>query len=334
MVSIKRYLGYNDSESALRQAVSLLVGKIGEGAVKGDARELTAFSQEMRGIREGLTPELPLPNVLILVGSAIQEMETYNRRITRTIGQRSDNFQTIFRMLREGLVKIAGENTESVQSLCRIGAELERSIGFEDLQALKLHLGQCLSGLREEIEREKSASRTLIEKLQGMIENVREPGARLPQPRMDTATGTPFHAECLAAIQEAIGKGTRHYAAVMVVNRVQSINTRFGRDAGDRMQLRFKEHVESHLFASDQLFRWTGSAIVAILERPEPADRVRETIRRIIDARVEETYRVSGRSVLIPISAAWSVIALTSPVDATEKQIEAFIATQGNCDPA
>ncbi len=332
MVSIKRYLGYNESEGALREAVSLLVEKIGECAVAREPGEFQDFRHEIRKIHEALTPDLPIQNMAILVGSAAQRLETYNRLITTTIGKRSDDFQTIFRMLQESLVKIAGENIESVQGLSRIGAELERSTGFEDLQALKLHLGECLSGLREEIEREKNASKTLIEKLQCAIEDVREPGARLPQPEIDKATGTPLHAECLTAIQEAIGKGTRHYAAVMVVKRVQPINARFGRDAGDRMLSRFREHLESHLFASDQVFRWTGPAMVAILERPEAADRVREMIRRVVEGRIEETYFASGRSVLIPISAAWSVFALTSPVDATEKQIEAFIATQGNRD--
>jgi GGDEF domain-containing protein len=333
MVSIKRYLSNTSGEIALRQAVGLLIQKLGDCAIDTYPLEGQDFREEIGAIREALIPSLPNESFLVLAESAAQALETYTSRIERLIGRQNDDLQTIIRMFQESLLTIAGGGTQSA-GLTKISEELERGAGFKDLQSLKLHLGECLSSLRDEIEREKTASKMLIEKLQIQIESFQKSPERLPQNEVDPATGALLKGDGIAAIQRAIDRGTRHYIVVMTVNRIQPINARFGRDAGDWMLLRFKEHVQSLLHASDQLFRWTGPAIVAILERPEGFDYVRAAARRMLETRIEITYQANGRSVLIPVSAAWSVFMLTSTPEEINTQIETFIAGQGYRDYA
>jgi GGDEF domain-containing protein len=332
MVSIRRYLDNHLDGNAIRQAVGLLIEKLGQYAVVQDPGECTEFRREIEGIGEALTPDLPPENVLTLAGSAGQALEAYNRRVTGRIGKQSSEFQAIVKMLRNSLATIAGENAESIQSLARIGEELERGTAFKDLQSLKLHLHTCLSGLREQIEREKAASKSTIEKLQIVIEDLRETAGASLQPKSVSIAVPRGRQECIAAMNEAVSKGTRHFALVMVVNRVQPINARFGRDAGDWMLARFKDHVETHFLASDQVFRWTGPAMVAVLERAKALDEVRSLVRRILDKPFDETYEIDGRSILIPISAAWSIFMLTAEPCAAERQIDAFIASRYSRD--
>lgn len=329
IASIKRYLGAAGSEETLRQVISLLVDKLGESAVDAEPDESSDFRMDIRAIREALTLDLPQENLLILVQSATQALETYNGRITRRIANQTANYQTIIKLLQNTLVKTAGENAETVQNLARIGEDLERGNGFKDLQSLKLELSKCLSSLRDEVERARAGRQSVIEKLQIEIESYRELDESLPQRKLDAATGLARQSACIEAIQEAIDIGTRHYAVVMVVNRVQPVNARFGREAGDRMLSRFKEYVETQLRASDQLFRWTGPAVVAILERPETFDHVCATVRHMLDSSIDANYEVNGRSVLIPVSAAWSVIMLTATPEAIARQIQTFIASSG-----
>jgi GGDEF domain-containing protein len=329
IVSIKRYLNMNGLEEAPQQALPLVIEKLGECAVECDPEELRTFQSQMSEISDALIPDLPPKNMLVLAESAMQALEDYNKRIMKLIGRQGSDFQTIANMLQTSLVKIAGHNTESVQGLSRIGKELERAIGFKDLQSLKIHLGTCLEDLREEIDREKTASKALIERLQIEIEGFRGPGVRLPQQKADAATGLPGYEECIAAIQEAIGRGTRHYAVVMVVNRVQPISARFGKEAGDWMLAQFSEYIGTQLTPADQLFRWTGPALVGILERPQALDQVRGIVRRMFDTPINKTYDVNGRSVFIPISAASSIQILATTPEGTEKQIQKFIASQG-----
>src|ERR1035441_6069915 len=185
MISIKRFLHGNDRENAAMQVAALLVEKLGDCAVEGDTQELESFRGEMRAIHGAMTPDLSTENLLVLAGSAAQALEAYNRRITSTISKRGVEFQTIIRMLQDSLLKIGGENLQSVQSLNRIGEELDRGAGFQDLQSVKMHLSVCLSGLREEIERGKNASKTMVEGLQMQIEVFRGLAEKTPERKVN-----------------------------------------------------------------------------------------------------------------------------------------------------
>lgn len=329
MVSIKRYLNNNAAESVIRQAVALLVEKLGRSAVDDDQRETVEFRRDIQSIVEALTPELPYDNVLTLAESAAQALETHNRQVTVHIGRQRRDFQEIVKTVQSSLVSIAGESNECIQTLVGIGQDLERGTGFRDLPSLKLHLETCLTGVKEQIEREKAASKSTIERLQIVIEELRESaGGNLNGDVSVAAIAARDQNACITAIGEAIRKGTRHYVVVMVVNRIQPINARFGREAGDWMLERFRKHVESQLLPSDRLFRWTGPAMVALLERPKPIDELRGMAKRMLDTPIDETYEVGERSILIPISAAWSIFMLTPDSEAAEKQIHTFIASQ------
>jgi GGDEF domain-containing protein len=333
IVSIKRYLDICDGgdETSLRQVVASLVARLGECAVDCDPRELESIRREIRDIHQSLTPDLPDESLGILAISAAQALENYNKRVGRILGKQATVYRTIAGALVDSLMRIAGDQTESAQGLVRIGEELERGAAFMDLPSLKQHLDQSLHALRAAVESEKSASKAMIDKLRIEMENSRHPGGAQTEPDADPATGALLQEDCVTAIQQAVGKGKGHYIVVMVVNHVQPINARFGRDAGDWMLLRFKEHVEYHLLPSDRLFRWTGPAMVAVLERPEGVAAVRALCARVLDARLEVTYRIGARLVLIPISAAWSTFPVTSTAESLKQQIETFIAAQGCC---
>jgi GGDEF domain-containing protein len=340
MVSIKQYLNGTSLEISLRQAVALLVGKIGECAVEDDPEELDNFRGEISGVRDALTPDLPAENLLILAGSAVETLEAYNRQVTRTIVRKDSAYQTIIRMFQDALVKIAGENAECVQNLRSMNEEWESGAGFRNPPSLKLQLNNCLDAILEGFERERAASKALIEKLQIQVESLRPSAPASSRRQVDGATGLLRRTgllprnDCTAAIREAIDRGTRHYAVVMVVNRFQPISARLGSEAGDWMLARFGAFVESQLQVSDQMFRWSGAGVVAILERQQSFDQIRVVVRRILDNPLQETWDSAGRSVLIPLSAVWSVIMIDSTAEATEKRIQAFAASHGCPAPA
>ena len=344
MVSIKQYLNGTSLEVSLRQAVALLIEKIADCAVADDPKELDNFRRELIGVRDALTPDLPGENLLILAGSAVETLEVYNRQISRTIARRDGTYQAIIKMFQDGLARMAGENTECVESLRSMNEEWESGAGFRNPPSLKLQLSSCLDGILGAFDREKAASKALIEKLQIQVEKVSAERAQVeglhPPPAAATrrqavrATGLLAREDCIAAIREAIERGTRHYALVMIVNRVQPISARLGREAGDWMLARFGEFVEGQLQAPDRLFHWSGPVIVAILERQQSFDQVRTIVRRMLDNPVQETWDSGGRSVLIPLSAVWSIVAINSTAEATEKRIQSFTASHGCPDPA
>jgi GGDEF domain-containing protein len=118
----------------------------------------------------------------------------------------------------------------------------------------------------------------------------------------------------------------------MVVKGVQSVNARYGFGVGDRMLRAFKEHIEKRLPRTDKLFRWEGPAVVVLLDRKDPLEQVRAEVRRMLDTQIEEALQLDGRSVMIPISAAWLVSVLMPPLAIVVRSIQSFIASQGSHD--
>ncbi len=115
---------------------------------------------------------------------------------------------------------------------------------------------------------------------------------------------------------------------IAVVNRVQAVNARFGYAIGDQVLAIAAQQIRAALSADDKVCRWQGPALLAILTRPENLMTVRDEIRRFADKKLEKTFVVGTRSVLLPISTSWTVFPIAAPVEALLRKIEIFTAAQ------
>lgn len=331
MISLKRYLNSAGEDSSLRPLVSLLISRMGSTAVEAVPADLVGLLRDLRQIHDALTPDLSPESLTVLVEEAAQFLATYNKRIERLLVSQGGEVKHILALLQETVIGIAGENTRSGKHLQEIAEELEKSGAITDLRVLNSRLAACLKGLREEAQQQKADAAAVMEKLQMTIERGRTTFVEQPGNPLDAVTGLPCRDDAIVAMQNAVDRGARHYAVVMVVHRVQMMNSRFGLDVGDRMMAGFKDHLKKQLSAGDQLFRWGGPALVAIIKRPEPLAAVLPEIRRLLDVRAEVNYSGNGKSVLIPLFASWSAFPIASTADAG-KQVQAFIASQSTQD--
>ena len=111
------------------------------------------------------------------------------------------------------------------------------------------------------------------------------------------------------------------------MNRIQSVNRRFGYAAGDQMLKKFSDLFGGTLGKADRLFRWHGPALVALLEREESIHAVQAEIRKLSSKRLEGVLEL-GEGTLLPVSASWLVLALDSSAADIANAIEKFIAGQ------
>ena len=336
VLSLKSFLNASESEVALRKIVSLLIEKTGSSAARADGDAHADFCLEMNDLRDRLAAEVSSENLLIMAGSVVQRMENYNAGVSTLIRKQAAELQSVIAMVTDTALKIGGESTRSAQRLQEIGNHFEKAGSFDDLKALKSHLGECLNSFRQEVERQKRESDSAIQSLQ---RQVGKSTAEIPASSGSTSglisgdtpdptTGLPCKPSALQAMQTAAESGMRLYVVAMVVKGVQSVNTRFGFEVGDRMLRTFKDNLERHVSPKDKLFRWDGPAIVALMDRPEPVGQVRTQIRRILDARLEQNFNVDGRSVLIPIQADFLIFQLMPPMAQAVRQIQKFVGGQ------
>jgi GGDEF domain-containing protein len=332
MISLKPYLfaeRYKDASGAYRRIIALFLQGIALHAVEGDQNDYNRFREDFEKIGKQITPDTPMPELLVSIGEALRAMEDYNRRTSKVIQRQNSELQNMVSMLTKTVITIGSSGESSVNKLQAIERSIESARMLEDMQLLKLRLGECLEGVREEALRQKTAGQKTLEILRKELENSRDRvGSVASTVDLDASTGLPSKKEALKAIQAAVDSPAEKFLVIAVVNRVQAVNARFGYAVGDRVLATFAEHFRNNLGARDQLFRWHGPSLVAVLERQGRIETVRTEISRFAEAKLEKTAEVGNRTVLLPISGTWSVFTVASPIDELLKKMEAFTASQ------
>lgn len=328
VVVLKRF-GRGGAETPLTQVVSLVLDKLVSGAVVADEGEYAVFRDDiyrLQGmVREDSSPE----KIVFTAGSATLVMEAYNNGINGTLQKERRELRSVVTMVAEAMAGIALDNARALEKIKELRTYVERTRGNLDAEALKQRLGDCLKVFREETVRAREDAESEIMALRREIEQGHMRAA--PEDlELDAATNLPMKEACVQAMHASIPAGKRRFVVPLVVSRLQAINARFGYEVGNRVLRHFAEFVQQQVHPGDKLFRWRGPALVALLDRSEPLDTVRGQMRRIMESRIEQTFDVEGRSVLIPVSAAWSAFQLITTVAAAEKQIEIFAASQAS----
>jgi GGDEF domain-containing protein len=332
MISLRQYLfrdADENTESAYRRIIGLFLQGIALHAVEGDRADYERFREDIDKFEKVLSPETSMSELLLLVGGAVRAMEDYNQRTSKFVRRQNTELQNMVSMLTQTVISIGDSSEHSVSRLQNIEKALERTCVVEDIQVLKLRLSECLEAVREEAVRQKQDGQSVLQTLRKELESSQDHvgSFRLP-PDLDAATGLPGRVEAEKAIQAALTAPAKKFLLIAVCSRVQAVNARFGYAVGDRVLKVFTDHFKKGLSASDRLFRWQGPALLAVIERAERIDRVRAEIRQFADVKLEKTMEVGQRTVLIPITASWSLFPIAPPREMLLKQIEVFTAAQ------
>jgi GGDEF domain-containing protein len=327
MVTLKRYLSGAEGEASYRKVIGLLLGGIADHGVCATAEELEAFREEMRGILEKAHADSSVDQLSAAGSAAIHALDSYNSRTTRRIRRQAAEMQNVISMLAQTVITISGGSDRSAEALSEIKRELEQTGAIPDIQKLKLRLADCLKKVCDESTRQKTESAAILQELQHGVQSVQNSAAA--EPEIDPVTGLPRVSAAKIAFLEGLKSSGRKYIVMMVVDRMQPINARFGNSVGDEVLKVIRKYIEANIiFPGDRLFRWTGPTLVALMARQEGIDQMRAWLARVLDRKIENEFDLGGRSALIPLSVAWSVIALIPPATNMPLFIDKFVAAQ------
>lgn len=332
LVSIKRYLGEQEDQAVLRKVIALLLQGMADHAVCTDHLDFEQFKDRMKGFIAGLETGHEVSHYLVLAGSVVQALEDYNQRAIRGLRLQGVEMQNMIAMLTQAVITISGSSDRSAVALSQIKKDLERAGAVEDIQAVRMRLGECLEKVRAEVTRQRVESESLVLELRQSIMRAQDSALAI-SPGNDPVTGLPSQAAAKAAFADALRSGQRAYVVTLVTDRLQALNARFGKEMGDQVLREMRKHIESSIIREgDLLFRWGGPTFVAVLYRTDLIDHVRAGLRRVFDSRTDTSLDLGGRSVLIPLALAWTVMALIPPVSNIPTFIDRFVASQGTRD--
>jgi GGDEF domain-containing protein len=278
--------GRSSREDALSRAFAILLNGVGQN---DDDAELDATLQPLRDELGGTKDPEDLPRI---AGLAVQALDEYS----------SDCRQRFERSLQawRDIVRILLHRVDPPASLV---ADLDEAVLPGEVDALRARIETCLAEPAENAE-PSAIPQAELTRLSSRIY------ADSTLEDADSATGLPGSRVAAKAIS-AIWESREHrYLVAFVLQRLESINVRFGSQAGDQIMQAYSQRLAQSLGSSDQLFRWSGTCLLALITREVPEALVAAEIARTSAGRLEKSITVRDREVIVPVSPVWSVFAL------------------------
>ena len=325
MISLARFLNVDREQAeACFRIIALLLEAMAQHAVEADAADLQRFRKDVSDAINKMAPEVAPSELLVTAGSVTRTLEDYNQRITESVRQRTAELQNIISMLTQTMISISDSGERTATRLQDIEKQLVSAAMIEDVRILKHRLGECLESIREERKSQNEQATKMVQSLQKTIESA----PKLEKSAgVDTATGLPDRAAAEAALAECAAANEPAYTLIFIADRVQLINARFGYSAGDEVLKTIQTHVRKGLKPEDRLFRWRGPSFLALLKRSDPVDCVRAEISRIVGTRLQKTFDIGNRSVLLPIGMQWALFPVSSSSRLLVHKIDNFVAS-------
>jgi GGDEF domain-containing protein len=323
MISIKKLLNA-DTESAgsMLQTAQILLQGIGDHAIRCDPDEYIQFRQSMEQTAAALAARTGGPETPAQAEEAVRLLEDYNRRIAQQLRVRGSELQGMVMMLTTAIGEISKTGEDNVSRLRLIEGLVSSVIQVEDVRAVRAQLSICIDEIRKEAGRQKMVSSSAVDRLKQDL------GRAQAGTSTDALTGLPVRARAVELISSACESEQPAVVAVMVIDRLQAVNAALGSEAGDQLLRYFSGYVGRGLTSGDQLFRWTGASLLALVLRPAKIETLREEIRYLLEQKLEYTVRTATRSVRLPVTARWTLFPTMASSRLLIQRIDNFAAMQ------
>jgi len=329
LLSVKRFLTQLEEEAAYRKVISMLLEGVATHALNLDRDACRSFCERIGEIRRALASETTVESLLVDAGAAVQAIGDYARETNRLMQTQGVEMQTMIAMLAGSSADIGGVAGRASAPPQKIGNGMERAAAVEDASSLEARPQASLDDMQEDSKRPKAEPDQMVEALRRDVSRKQATSRNLG---LDPVTELPWETAAQTQFLSALRAGEQKHVAVFVLGSAQRINLRFGRAAGDEVIRALKQYLAGRLESGDRMFRWSGPAIVALMASGEPIDRVRARLNRFLDKPIQQRFDSERGPESVPLSIAWSVFPLCSPLAVANRQIHEFVASQGYGD--
>ena len=282
--------------------LQLLLQGISLHAIESDPEALCRFRNEIVSIADALDAESSAEDLALNVGKALRALEEYNQSAAGSLSSHANELRSMLVMMTETVAFLSSSNQTSVTQLSLIEKKLQRASTLDDVRQLRGQMAECLTVVRSESSRLQAESRARLESLQAEVERV---SSRLRMGGLDSSsdpiTGLPMRALAEQVIAAKISSKKECVAALFVIDRLASINGRFGRATGDDVLLLVAQQLAKRLSGAT-LFRWSGPALAAIFEVVTGEATAESQAKAAASMRLEKTIETNGRSVFLLIT--------------------------------
>jgi GGDEF domain-containing protein len=309
VLSIRKYLTDCGTESTnpYLQVCTMLLKGIARTALAWDRVEYAEFCATLEGLASTLETSQEADELLAVASGVKDALENYNRGAQNVHAAQTVELRCMIEMLSQTLVALAQAGTQSIQRLQSIRSQVETARQLDDIRLLRARLGDTLKAISDEARMQRELSTEMLRHAQ---EAASVALGHRADPDTDRVSGLPSPEKAEAEIAAKAGPGSPYFAVVFVVERVNTLNLNYGYSAGDQLLHAFGQHLKDNLARNNNIFRWRGPAIMAMLQRSCAIDKVKEEVTHFAARRPEHVMQIGGRTVKLPMTCSWSIVEL------------------------
>ena len=298
---------------ALNRVISVLMQGIAIHGLNYDETAFNAFQDAVWKMRAGFDQVTDEDSAMLLAGSVIRLLEQHN-----------EAGQAYARALHAQTAELMGQTLETLLDVTRAApatviklrsmmGEISRAGSSSALNSVKPRLELALAEMRAKAQ---------------------VPAARAPQTRtvgteVDAITGLPDAVAAIEALAAIWPQREDRYVALFALEYLETINQRFGFRTGDQLLLQLSQQVGQQIGSPDQLFRWRGPCVAALVKRSLPESLVASEMGRVVPARIENATTVRDRDAMVRVSTSWSMLRL-GDIDTLDEVIARMNEFTGN----
>jgi GGDEF domain-containing protein len=318
----------NTKEAALRRMILLALESVETFTIPGDAIDYRQFRADIRHLSERFNRERDPEDTLILAGQFCSSMKDYFDRTSRFLSLQNTEYQKMVSLFTDTISSLNNSGQRTVEHLREIEQDIERATLIEDVRSLRVRLGECLSNIREEIDHQENITAELGSQLaqeQQRSAEIVVDSRPIVQTANDPVTGFPTEKGAESALASAIEDERDYFVVPIIAKGAEKIYAQLGSEVGDSCLYKFAEKLRVLTDRGDHVFRWRGVAFLAILKRPATTTEVRREVYNVINVQRDESIQIGGRTIWLPVSAAWDVIAVKPPLSSLLSRIDQFL---------
>jgi GGDEF domain-containing protein len=318
----------NTKEAALRRMILLTLETVETFTIPGDAIDYRQFRADIRHLSERFKRERTPEDTLILAGQFCSSMKDYFDRTSRFLSLQNTEYQKMVSLFTDTISSLNNSGQRTVEHLREIEQDIERATLIEDVRSLRVRLGECLSNIREEIDHQENITAELGSRLaqeQQLSAELVVDSRPIVQTANDPVTGFPTEKGAESALVSAIEDERDYFVVPIIAKGAEKIYAQLGSEVGDSCLYKLAEKLRVLTDRGDHVFRWRGVAFLAILKRSATTTEVRREVYNVINVQRDESIQIGGRTIWLPVSAAWDVIAVKPPLSSLLSRIDQFL---------
>jgi diguanylate cyclase (GGDEF)-like protein len=302
----------------LIEQVQTLIRGVALHAIESQPEEFAQLQRRMGEIADSLNRESSADDLLLAISKTLFLTEDYNRQAAVIFKAQVEELRGMVSKMTETMQFILSSSETSVKQLAFMESQLQRANTLEDLRQLKTYTSACLSMVRRESTRLQTEAREKADALKNDVERL---SARLKlaavEESQDPVTGLPGRAAAEQAIEEKVSAAKPFVTALFLMDRLASINGRFGHSVGDEIVVSCA-HMLAKKLSGATLYRWSGPGFIALFDPSVGLADAEKQARQASSQELEKSIDSDNRMVMIVVGISCHVQQIPSKATAGE----------------